>query len=290
MTAALAHVILLALSGPLATPEVVSEPPLPNRPKVAGQLRLHMRQRSKPNKVTERTADWDVAKTAIIICDMWDSHYCRSAAQRLGVMVPRMNQVITAARAHGVMVIHAPSGCMDMYADMPYRKRMKQMPAAEVPKDWKFNKWADLDPSHEPPLPVDTKECSCDDPVVGSAVKTFSKEHPGLDIIGYDGISDSAQEIWNFCQAEGIKNIIIMGVHTNMCILGRPFGIRAMVKLGRNVVLVRDLTDAMYDPRQPPHVSHARGTEMVIEHIEKYWCPTILAEDLMAVVPGSAGP
>jgi hypothetical protein len=55
-----------------------------------------------------------------------------------------------------------------------------------------------------------------------------------------------------------------MGVHTNMCVLGRPFGIRAMVKLGRKVVLVRDLTDAMYDPRQPPYVSHARGTELVI--------------------------
>ena len=105
MTAALAHLILIALSGPLAAPEVATEPPISNRPKVAGQLRLHLRGRSKQDKVTERTADWDVAKTAIIICDMWDGHYCRSAAQRLGVMVPRMNQVITAARAHGVMVI-----------------------------------------------------------------------------------------------------------------------------------------------------------------------------------------
>jgi hypothetical protein len=111
-----------------------------------------------------------------------------------------------------------------------------------------------------------------------------------LEMIGYDGVSDNAQEIYNFCETEGIKNLIIMGVHTNMCILGRPFGIRAMVGLGRNVVLVRDLTDAMYDPRQPPYVSHARGTELVIEHIEKYWCPSILAENLVGVVPGPAGP
>ena len=98
------------------------------------------------------------------------------------------------------------------------------------------------------------------------------------------------QEIFNFCEAEGIKNIVIMGVHTNMCVLGRPFGIRAMVGLGHNVVLARDLTDAMYDPRQPPYVSHARGVELVIEHIEKYWCPSILAEDLTHVVPGSGAP
>jgi hypothetical protein len=56
-------------------------------------------------------------------------------------------------------------------------------------------------------------------------------------------------------------------------------------------VLARDLTDAMYDPRQPPYVSHARGTELVIEHIERYWCPSIVGEvDLTKVVPGSAGP
>jgi hypothetical protein len=63
-----------------------------------------------------------------------------------------------------------------------------------------------------------------------------------------------------------------------------------MVRLLKNVVLARDLTDAMYDPRQPPYVSHTRGTEMVIEHIEKYWCPSILGEDLTRVVEGSAGP
>jgi len=121
-------------------------------------------------------------------------------------------------------------------------------------------------------------------------VRQFSKQHPGLEMIGYDGVSDNAQEIFNFCEAEGITNIVVMGVHTNMCVLGRPFGIRAMVRLGRNVVLVRDLTDAMYDPRQPPYVSHARGTELVIEHIEKYWCPSIVADDLVQVVAGSAGP
>jgi hypothetical protein len=46
----------------------------------------------------------------------------------------------------------------------------------------------------------------------------------------------------------------------------------------------------MYDPRQPPYVSHARGTELVVEHIERYWCPSILGEDLTRVVPGTAGP
>ena len=79
----------------------------------------------------------------------------------------------------------------------------------------------------------------------------------------------------------------MMGVHTNMCVLGRPFGIRQLTKLGKNVVLARDLTDAMYDPRDFPYVSHARGTEMVVEHVERYWCPTIDSGDLVKLIPGS---
>jgi nicotinamidase-related amidase len=280
---------------PTGTQEPVSDH-LPNRPKVPGLLRLNLRERketapgSKEFKVVERTVDWDVMKTAVIIVDMWDSHFCRLAAERLSVMVPRMNAATSAARSHGVQIIHAPSGVTYLYANTPYRKRMQQAPLAKMPDGRNPSKWCDLDPSREPPLPVDTSKVSSDDPIVGAEVQQFTQQHPGLDIVGYDGVSDNAQEIFNFCEANGITNIVIMGVHTNMCVLGRPFGIRAMVGLGRNVVLARDLTDCMYDPRQPPYVSHARGTELVIEHIEKYWCPTILSEDITKVVPGSDGP
>ena len=45
-------------------------------------------------------------------------------------------------------------------------------------------------------------------------------------------------------------------------------------------MLVRDLTDAAYNSSYWPYVSHERGTQLVIEHIEKYWCPTILCADI----------
>ena len=72
-----------------------------------------------------------------------------------------------------------------------------------------------------------------------------------------------------------------MGVHTNMCVLNRSFAIRQMTKWGMRCVLVRDLTDSMYDPNDRPFVSHDRGTELVIEHIEKYWAPSVTSEELM---------
>jgi hypothetical protein len=108
--------------------------------------------------------------------------------------------------------------------------------------------------------------------------------------VGYDGVSDQGDEVYNLLEQLGIKNIVVMGVHTQYCVLGRPFGIRQMVKVGKNVVLCRDLTDALYNPLTPPYVSHERGTELAVEHVEKYWCPSILSTDLLSVVPGSADP
>jgi nicotinamidase-related amidase len=262
--------------------------PVSNRPNVAGTLLLHARSRDKESGLAVvNDVEWQASETAIIICDMWDNHYCQSSAQRVGVMAPRMNEVVTTARSNGVMIIHAPSGCMEEYAGTPQRARMMQAPHVAAPFELK---WCFLESDREPEIGIKVDVSPCDDPVVGPAVKVFTKQHPGIDVIGYDGVSDSGQEIWNYCQAHGIKNIVLMGVHTNMCVLGRSFGIRQMVKLGMHVALARDLTDCMYDPREPPYVSHARGTEIVVEHIERYWCPSIEGADLMQVVHGSAGP
>jgi hypothetical protein len=37
----------------------------------------------------------------------------------------------------------------------------------------------------------------------------------------------------------------------------------------------------MYNPKKAPFVSHDEGTELVVKHIEKYWCPSVLSKDLL---------
>ena len=101
-----------------------------------------------------------------------------------------------------------------------------------------------------------------------------------IEIRDEDAISDSGVEIWNLLESRGITHVMLLGVHTNMCVLGRPFGLRQLARHGKNVVLVRDLTDTMYNSRSWPYVSHFEGTNRIIEHIEKYVCPTITSTDL----------
>lgn len=224
------------------------------------------------------TLEWNPSQTAIIVCDMWDTHYCKGAMRRIADLASRMNRTLEAARKRGVRIIHAPTGTMSFYANTPARLRMSGARAAKPPVA--ITGWHDLDPAKEGPWPIDDKELPCDDPVIDSTPAVATREHPAIDVKDTDGVSDNAEEIYNFCVAEGIRNLAYVGVHTNKCVLGRSFGIRQMVELGMSVVLVRDLTDAAYDPRKWPFVSQERGTQLVVEHIETYWCPSILAEDL----------
>jgi nicotinamidase-related amidase len=200
-----------------------------------------------------------------------------------------MNQVISAARSLGVMIVHAPSDTMKFYEGRPERLRMQRapmvsasMPILACPRE----------SAESASFPIDDSAGGCDDPTrkKWTGPYPWTREHPAIDILGFDGVSDNGQEIYNFCKQEGITNIALMGVHTNICILNRSFGIRQMTRLGFQVVLARDLTDSMYDPRERPFVSHTRGTELVIEHIEANWCPSILSEDLTRVLPGTDSP
>jgi nicotinamidase-related amidase len=202
-------------------------------------------------------------------------------------MAPRMNQVINAARSIGVMVIHAPSDTMKYYDGTPQRLRMQRAPMAPSPTPILTRCPRDVE--EERNFPIDDSAGGCDDPIVKDWTGSYpwTREHPAIDVVGFDGVSDNGQEIYNFCKGEGITNIALMGVHTNICILNRSFGARQMTKLGFQVVLVRDLTDTMYDPRTRPFVSHARGTELVIEHIESRWCPSVTSDDLTRVIEGT---
>ncbi|HZN69076.1 MAG TPA: ThuA domain-containing protein, partial [Tepidisphaeraceae bacterium] len=39
-------------------------------------------------------------------------------------------------------------------------------------------------------------------------------------------------------------------------------------------------------PRMRPFVPHARGTDLVVEHVEKHWCPTITSDQVLARAAG----
>ncbi|HEX7446464.1 MAG TPA: isochorismatase family protein, partial [Pirellulales bacterium] len=254
----------------------------------AAPLELLARKAAKPDRpgepatVTTEQLVWPPEKTAIIIIDMWDKHHCRSAEARVAEMAPAMNRAVDAARRRGVFVIHAPSDCMEFYAGTPQRRRAIEAPPAKTPVKFQWNK---LDARHEGPLAdeVATAGCSCDSAEpCGPDYRAWKRQIDAIEIAAEDAVSDSGQEIFNMLRQRGIEHVIVMGVHTNVCVLGRPFGIRQLVYLDQDVVLCRDLTDSYH---RRVAASHFDGLKMIVRHIEQYWCATITSTALTGEPP-----
>jgi type 1 glutamine amidotransferase/nicotinamidase-related amidase len=260
-----------------AEPATPAEPP-----KAEGTLTLQLRGRVEAVKGSGLFADdlserkVPVSETAIVICDMWDKHWCSGATGRCGAIAARMEPVLAAARAKGIRIIHAPSDCMDFYDGTPQRIRIQRATKVTPPASSPSR-------SIEPPLPIDDKDGGCD--TDDSMYLAWTRQSPLLTVAPEDGVSESGPEIYNFLRQQGIKNLLIMGVHTNMCIMNRSFAIKQMTRWGIDCVLVRDLTDAMYDPKDRPYVPHDEGTNLVIRHIEAYWCPSTTSAELLEGLP-----
>lgn len=283
----------LGLSGETASRALLAAD-LPKPVNLALRDRVPSAQDPARYVVRERRALWESKKTAIIICDMWDLHHCKRAVERVQEMAPRMNEVVSRARDWGVLIIHAPSSCMAPYENTPMRQRAKSAPTAtNLPKD--IGTWCTRIPSEEKgKYPIDQSDGGEDDEQAEHAAWSaklsalgrnprapWKSQYDVLKMHDEDAVSDSGVEIWNLLEERGIDNVILMGVHTNMCVLGRPFGLRQMAKNGKNVVLMRDMTDTMYNPARAPHVSHFRGTDLIVEHIEKFVCPSVTSDQLL---------
>jgi nicotinamidase-related amidase len=221
---------------------------------------------------------WPATATALLLCDVWNRHTCPAAETRLERLVPRMAQLVDVLRARGVQIVHAPSDTMAYYAGSPARERLLAAPKVAPPAD---------NPHDDPPLPIDATGGGCDaDREEPHPPWPWTREHPGISIDETaDVVSDNGRDLYSFYQQRGIRHVLIMGVHTNMCVLNRTFAIKQLVRWGAEVALIRDLTDAMYDPARPPYVSHDEGVRLVVEYIEKFWCPTVASADLFGVVP-----
>ena len=221
--------------------------------------------------------NWKASETCLILVDVWDKHWCPTATERLSALAMLMNQMLTAARKSGVLIVHAPSDCMDFYKDYPQRKWVLALPNVTLPAD---------KPHAEPQFPLDASDGGCDVPA--QSYNAWHRENPLITIANEDAISagpdghQTSQEIYNILSARKIKNVLYAGVHENMCIMTRPFAIKQLVTWGEfNVSLVRELVDVMYNPMMSPYVTHEEGAQMMTGFIEKFWATSTSMYDFL---------
>lgn len=241
--------------------------------------------------VHELVTELKSPRGAVIICDMWDlrgRHHCRSATARVEELAPAIDRVVGLLRSEGALIIHAPSECMEFYAHSPARARAVDAPhhPAPVKLDWN---WPDT--SREPLVPGlvqpwgewvhDPERCSYEPRapscITRAPIPPVRQLHT-IEIRPEDAVTDAGQEVFNLLQQRRIETVLLTGVHANVCVLSRDFGIRQLRYVGKRPVLCRDLTDSFH--RHPD--GHLAGNELVVGHIEEHWCPTVTSDQLVA--------
>jgi nicotinamidase-related amidase len=244
--------------------------------------------------------EWNPNEVAIVICDMWDSHHSITAVRRVNEFAPQLNEVINSLRKSGVTIIHSPSDCMPNYKNHDARKRALAIPvASDLPKE--ISSWCHRIPGEEKAsYPIDQSDGGEDEDEFenqqwAERLKAEGRnpgtpwlsQTPVLKILEKDFVASEGDVVWNILRHNKIKHVILAGVHTNMCVLGRPFGLRQMVRYGMDTVLLRDGTDVMYNPKKWPYVSHFTGLDLVIRHIEENVCSTITTDQIIRGQPFS---
>lgn len=273
--------IVVALCMPFghepAAQKKVTQPPL----RISMQNRIPSDSDEGAFTVNNTIENWKPYETAIIICDMWDKHWCRGATARVAEMAPAMNELLDIARGKGVKIVHAPSDCMDYYKDYPGRKEAGKYKDKQIAGQADGSK---LPSEANAVWPVDQSDEGCEEADC-KPHRAWTRQTDLLTIKDEDLISDSGAETGAYFKKKKIKNVILMGVHTNMCVIGRSFGLRAMKRMGMNVVLMRDMTDLMYNHEMPPYVNHFTGLDLMVKYIETYVCPSVVSTDFTGKKP-----
>ena len=178
------------------------------------------------------------ARTAIVVVDMWDQHWCTTYTARVANLVPRMNHTLDAARKLGIQVVFAPSDVVDFYKDAPQRQAMQAVPEHPEPKKEECT-------APPPPGPTDFCECGPGRPCQNRAC--WTRQQPDLKIADQDLIGDcnNGRELLNLCAERSIDTLVYMGVASNMCVQYRSMGLRNMRSYGLRVFVVADLVEAI---------------------------------------------
>jgi len=180
-------------------------------------------------------------KTAIIVIDMWNMHWCMTASQRVSAMVPRMNRALDVSRQLGATVIWNPSDVVTAYAGFPQYERAVGTEHIAAPK---------TNPELKVKFTGKSGGCLCGPGLQCRMNYGWDAMHPELVIADDDLISSSTDEIYSLLREKGITTIIYMGVHTNICVFGKPGAMSKMLQAGFQCMLARDLNDAFttYSP------------------------------------------
>jgi nicotinamidase-related amidase len=206
------------------------------------------------------------SKVGIVVVDMWDYDWCRTAMGREYAMVPRLNAAFDRARSLGMQVIQLPTEVTPSYEGYPQREAVLALPKSLLPKPVEF---------HRPDQDPRSGGCECGPGPRCMYNHGYRALAPTLRMRDTDLIAFGDQELYNICKARGLTQLLYAGIATNQCLLLKPGALIAMKRYGMKCYVLRDLSDAdtEYDPQRG--YTPETGNAEVLADIERYIAPSI---------------
>ena len=203
-------------------------------------------------------------KTALLIIDMWDNHWCQQTVEQAKIIAPLFNKTANKYRDRGHMIIHAPSGAKMSKYYKSWDQWIKGKP---------LHKYLNVHPIKTIELPIYTAKDSCPDS--NKMEQVWTNIHRDIKVHDSDFISNNASSIFTLLEKNKINKVYVCGLNLNMCILKNSYGVINLVKHGFNPIIIGRLTDVMYNPAHSPHVTVRGAKRIVVKYIRKTYCKVI---------------
>ena len=207
-------------------------------------------------------AEVDPEKTAVIIIDIWDDHWCKQYKKLNNDLAERVNSFVADVRKAGIKIIHSPCGsgrqmkpflggadhlysCMPLYQGHQARHNAIKCLGGDLIKYSKIKPPKDI---FFKGIKTGDKLCACDPFCERPWPRPWTHQHDAIEIDNQDYITDDLANVRHILCQNKIKNLFYVGGALNACLVDRP---HAMAIKYENVTsaFIRDLTISHLPPQ-----------------------------------------
>ena len=204
----------------------------------------------------------DADKTALIVVDMWDSHYCKTLTLRANLLASRINTALSHFRQHCIPILFMAEDVLPAH---------REEVGARILSAYKHLFTADWKEIQHPPAPgyrTWWNQCVCTDGTNCPGNYTWSTLHPGIDRSPYDLIGGWWMHT-GFIRAHELTTLLYCGMASNICVLdARHFSVCQSLGGGMECILLGDLVESFI-----PDYGWAEANQKMEEYYEEYICP-----------------